>query len=125
MRRKITLIAAWAWLAFIALATLSPAHLRPELTTTEPAAIVVLEHVGAYALLGILFSASYRHRPAQIMIIVFGSAVLLELLQLAVPGRDARLVDAAEKLLGGGVGIAIAYLALLIGSRRKNSRLLE
>ena len=119
------MVAAWAWLAFVAFATLSPAHLRPELTPTEPAAIVVLEHVGAYALLGILFSVSYRRRSALVVLIVFGNAVLLELLQLAIPGRDARLVDAAEKLLGGAVGIAVSYLALFLAFHRKNNRLLR
>jgi VanZ family protein len=125
VQHKLASVAAWAWLAFIGFATLSPAHLRPELTATEPAAIVMLEHVGAFAVLGILFSVGYPRRSALVLMIVFGSAVLLEFAQIAIPGRDARLVDAAEKLAGGGFGVATCYLASLVGLRRKSSRLLE
>jgi VanZ family protein len=119
MPRNLTLLAALAWLGFAAFATLSPPHLRPELTQTEPAAIVVFEHVGAFAVLGILFSVGYPRRSALVLMVVFGSAVLLELAQIAIPGRDARLVDAAEKLAGGGIGVAACYLASLVGLRRK------
>jgi VanZ family protein len=119
MRRDLTLLAAWAWLGFVAFATLSPPHLRPELTNTEPTAIVVFEHVGAYALLGILFSVGYHGRSALVTMIVFASAILLELAQIAIPGRDARLIDAAEKLVGGGIGIAACHLVSLLRWRWK------
>jgi hypothetical protein len=44
---------AWACLLFVASITLSPVHLRP------PALILVLEHVGAFAVMGFLFSVTY------------------------------------------------------------------
>jgi VanZ family protein len=81
--------------------------------------MVLLEHVGAFALLGLLFTISHRRRHGLVFLIVFGSAIVLELLQLVVPDRDARLVDAAEKLVGGGLGIVAAQCALLVRSRRK------
>ena len=40
--------------------------------------------------------------------IVLGSAILLEFLQILVPDRDARMVDAIEKIAGGGTGIFAA-----------------
>jgi VanZ family protein len=110
---------AWACLALIAFATLSPAYLRPKLWAVESDSIVLLEHVGAFALLGFLFTISHRRHHGLVFLIVFGSAIALELLQLVIPGRDARLVDAAEKLVGGGLGIVAAQCALLIESRRK------
>ena len=110
---------AWACLALIAVATLSPAQLRPELVASESHSIVLLEHVGAFALLGFLFSISHRRHHGLVFLIVFGSAIVLELLQLVVPDRDARFVDAAEKLIGGGLGIVAAQSALLIRSHRK------
>jgi hypothetical protein len=36
---------------------------------------------------------------------VFGSAVVLELLQNLAPDRDPRLLDAVEKVLGGTAGL--------------------
>jgi VanZ family protein len=44
--------------------------------------------------------------------------VLLELLQIIIPDRDARIVDAAEKLTGGAVGISAARLFLSFAIRR-------
>jgi len=110
---------AWACLALIAVATLSPAQLRPELVASESHSIVLLEHVGTFALLGFLFSISHRRHQGLVFLIVFGSAIVLELLQLVVSDRDARLVNAAEKLVGGGLGIVAAQCALLIRSHRK------
>jgi VanZ family protein len=110
---------AWACLAFIVFATLCSAQLRPELAAVESDSIVLLEHVGAFFLLGLLFSISHRRRHGLVFLIVFGSAIVLELLQLVVPDRDARLVDAAEKLVGGGLGIVATQCVLLVSSRRK------
>ena len=75
----------------------------------EPALIVILERVGAFAVIGFLFSVSYT-RTTFVCLLVLGSAVILELLQLVVPDRDARVIDAVEKLIGGGVGIIAAKI---------------
>lgn len=107
--QKLLTVAAWACFVLIAFATLSPAQLRPELSATEPFSVVLLERVGAYAVLGVLFALSYPSRYRLVVSIVFGSAVLFELLQIFVPGRDARVIDAIEKLLGGSLGIVAAY----------------
>ena len=112
MLHKLISIAAWATLAFIIFATLSPAHLRPELTATEPALIVALERVGAFAVLGLLFSGGYPRRYGLVWLIVLGGAILLEFLQILVPDRDARMVDAIEKIAGGGAGIFTAQWLL-------------
>ena len=108
MLHKLIPIAAWAALAFIIFATLSPAHLRPELTATEPALVVLFERVGAFAVLGLLFSSGYPRRHGLVCVIVLGSAILLEFLQILVPDRDVRIVDAIEKIAGGGTGIFAA-----------------
>jgi VanZ family protein len=114
MFQKSTRVAAWACLGFIVYATLSSAAARPELTTSEPALVVVVERLGAYGLLGLLFCLGYPRRITVICLIVFGSAILLELLQLLTPDRDARLIDAVEKLTGGAAGIFAgrAFIAL-------------
>jgi VanZ family protein len=109
MLHKLAPLTAWACLLFVASVTLSPAYLRPRLMETEPALIVILEHVGAFAVIGFLFSVSYT-RTTLVCLLVLGSAVILELLQLVVPDRDARVIDAVEKLIGGGVGIIAAKI---------------
>jgi hypothetical protein len=112
MLHKFSSIAAWVVLAFVIFATLSPAHLRPELTATEPALVVALERVGAFAVLGLLFSSGYPRRYGLVCVIVLGSALLLEFLQILVPDRDARMVDAIEKIAGGRTGIFAAQWLL-------------
>ena len=99
MLHKLAPMTAWACLLFVASVTLE----------TEPALIVILEHVGALAVIGFLFSVSYT-RTTLVCLLVLGSAVILELLQLFVPDRDARVIDAVEKLIGGGVGIIAAKI---------------
>lgn len=79
-----------------------------QLTRDEPGLIVFVERFGAYALLGVLFSLAHPRRVALVCLLVLGGAVVLELLQLLTPGRDARAIDAVEKLAGGAVGILAA-----------------
>ena len=99
---------AWLCLVFIAFATLVPLHLRPAVTHVETWSTVLFERVGAYAVLGGLFSIGYPGRYRFICALIFGSAFVLEALQAFVPDRDARVIDAVEKVIGGAVGIAFA-----------------
>jgi VanZ family protein len=128
--RFVAACAAWACLVFVIYASLVPLYSRPVLTNTEPFSIVLLERIAAFAVLGFLFTISYPRRYSFIVVIVFGSAVVLEVLQILVPDRDARVLDAVEKLLGGGIGIGTAYWVLsnmparLAALRRRSSDLL-
>jgi VanZ family protein len=117
-------IIAWAVLTFIAFATLSPYSLRPELSATEPGIIVLIEHVGAFGLLGLLFLLGYPERPRTVCVVVFGSAIALELAQAFLPDRHAQFVDALEKVVGGGSGIilGVALLPVLTSSHGLLSR---
>ena len=103
---KVVLAAAWGWLLFIAFATLAPLHLRPQMTEAETWSTVLIEHVGAFGVLGFLFAVGYPRRYAFVCLAVFGSAILLEVLQIFIPDRDARVIDAVEKIAGGAAGIA-------------------
>jgi VanZ family protein len=106
MFRTLTAVAAWLSLAFIAYATLSPLNERPEISGL----FSHFDHYLAYAVAGGLFAFAYpRHAPF-VCIIVFGSAVLLELAQLLTPDRHARVLDALRKLIGGALGIAFALV---------------
>jgi VanZ family protein len=107
MLDRVFALAAWAILAFIAYATLSPIQDRPTMASSP-----VLEHLAAFAALGALFRLGYPRKPLFACLIVGASAVLLELLQNFLPSRHARLEDLAEKLLGGCLGLALASLLI-------------
>ena len=111
---KLVLTAAWACLLFIAFATLVPLHLRPRVTDAETWLSVLIEHVGAFGVLGLLFAIGYPRRYGFVCAVIFGSAILLEALQIFVPDRDGRVMDAIEKMVGGGTGIAGASWLLSI-----------
>lgn len=113
MLHKLVSVIAWACLLLVAAATLSPPYLRPRLVESETDLTVLLEHVGAFAVIGFMFSVAYS-RTALAPILVLGSAVVLELLQLVVPDRDPRVIDAAQKLIGGGIGIVAARIVCAI-----------
>jgi VanZ family protein len=112
MLRKFPGFLAWAYLAFIAFATLAPLQFRPTLTKTEPELVVVFERVAAYVLLGLLFSIGFPRKQRFVCSVVLGSAVLFELLQAISPDRDPGMTDAIEKLVGGGIGICAARVVL-------------
>jgi VanZ family protein len=102
MFQKFITIAAWALLAFITYATLSPIQARP--TLPIPSSV---EHFAAFAALGGLFCVAYPKHTVLVCALVFGSAALLEVAQLFTPDRHAHFVDAMEKLAGGTFGITI------------------
>ena len=107
MFHKVTAVAAWAFLAFIVYATISPLQDRPTLFSSAD-----LEHIGAFAVLGGLFCLAYPRHTVLVCLIVLGSAALLEMVQLLTPDRHGRLLDAIEKVAGGAIGI-IAGRAIL------------
>jgi VanZ family protein len=102
MFQKLVAIAAWALLAFIAYATLSPIQARPTLLIP-----VSIEHFAAFAALGGLFCLAYPKHTGLVCAVVFGSAALLEIAQLVTPDRHARLADAIQKFVGGAFGIIV------------------
>ena len=104
MLHKLIIAGAWSCLAFIIYATLSPINLRPVIAGGF---FAILERFGAYLVLALLLYLAYPRYLTFVCIMVFGSAVILELLQNFVPDRDPRLLDAMEKLLGGTAGIVL------------------
>jgi hypothetical protein len=108
MIQQISKIAAWAALAFIVYATLSPIDARPVLADPQ------FEHFAAFALTGLAFGLAYPNRVWPIAAIVVGSAFTLEALQLLTPDRHGRLFDALVKAAGGICGIGVSQLIGLL-----------
>jgi VanZ family protein len=99
-KKRLVRIAAWSCLCFIAYATLSPLRDRPTLLTRPS-----VEHFASFAVLGALFCLAYPRRIPTILILILGSAALLEVLQLVTLDRHARILDAIEKIAGGVTGV--------------------
>ena len=113
MFSKLFAALAWTSLVFIAYATLSPIGDRPHSYTSAH-----LEHLGAFAFLGVAFSIAYPRRTVLVWSAVLGSAVLLEYLQTFTPDRHGTLIDAGEKVIGASLGLFAGKAALLWRQRR-------
>jgi VanZ family protein len=115
-------IAAWSAIAVIGYATLSRIgvvynvyeRVAPVFAGPSIATYVHFEHVCAYAAVGLLFTLAYPRSMLFVICIVFGSAVLLEVLQTLTPDRHGTVQDAIEKIAGGAVGIALGSASLSI-----------
>jgi len=94
---------AWALAAAVAFATLGPPRLRPHSDLGQDG-----EHALAFVLLGLAFGLAYtgnRWLTAALAVALTG---VLELLQLWMPGRHARLEDFIVDALAACVGLAVA-----------------
>ena len=94
-------VMAWLLLAGLVFVTLSPINLRP--ISPLP---TQLERAIALAVVGFVFALAYPRHLWVVVLLVVGSTVLLELLQLVQPSRHGRVVDVAVKLVGAGFGLA-------------------
>ena len=118
MLHKLVAITAWASIAFIAYATLSPIQARPQISSSAN-----LEHFVAFAVTGLLFCLAYPRQIVRVCFIVLGSAVLLEYLQTLTPDRHGTLVDASEKIVGGALGIFAARATLYLWHRKRSPQI--
>jgi hypothetical protein len=101
----ITRVIAWIIVIGLIMISLVPAPLRPGTGVSHN-----LEHFGSFLLAGILWCIAYTDRLVLWLgtMPVFAGSV--ELVQVFVPGRHARLSDFAVDALGGCVGILITFL---------------
>ena len=94
---------AWFLATAVAFATLGPPTYRPHSSLGQDG-----EHALAFVLVGLAFGLAYgrnRRATAAISVVLIG---LLEILQLWMPGRHARLEDFVVDALAAGVGLALA-----------------
>ena len=104
-------VLAWLLLAGLIFVTLSPINLRP--ISPLP---TQLERAIALAVVGFAFALAYPRHLWVVALLVLGSTVLLEFLQLVQPSRHGRVIDVMVKLVGGGFGRAAGT------SRRRGTR---
>jgi VanZ family protein len=96
-------IASWLLTITIVVLSLVPASLRPETDVPHD-----LEHFAIFVASGIAFGIGYSRRPGLVALwlVIFAGAV--ELAQLAIPGRHARLSDFIVDALAACIGLAMA-----------------
>jgi VanZ family protein len=98
-------IAAWVLTAAIIILSLVPPGLRPE--TSAPHSV---EHFTIYAATGFAFGLGYKHRHdlLAILLVIFTGSI--EIAQLFVPGRHARISDFIIDAIAACAGLFIASI---------------
>src|SRR5262245_55739412 len=107
--RRIFLIAGWLLASAITILSLVPPHYR--LVT---AAAHNLEHLAIFLSVGIAFGAGYPDRPWAVAIglAIFSGAI--EIAQLWVPGRHARLTDFLVDTTAAFIGIGLVRVVVCL-----------
>lgn len=98
-------VLAWILIAGIVVLTVVPASDRPETGVEHN-----YEHFLAFALVGLVFALAHSHRLLLLLSSGVVFALLLELAQIPLATRHARLEDFLVDALGACLGIAAAYL---------------
>jgi hypothetical protein len=101
----LTRVLAWLYAGALIYLTVVPSTVRP--TTPLPHYV---EHVVAFGLAGVLFSIAYRSRCLFVALAGIAFTVVLEALQLWVPGRHARWIDLAMDASSFCVGVSMALI---------------
>ncbi len=99
-------ILAWILVIGLVLATVVPASDRPETGLEHH-----FEHLVAFSLVGLVFALAYSLRLTVLITSGIVFALLLELAQIPLPSRHARITDFLIDALGASVGITLACLA--------------
>jgi VanZ family protein len=102
--RRLFRIAAWLVLVTIVVLSVVPPRDRP--VTPAPHDF---EHIAIFLAAGLAFGLGYSRHLLQIFgLIAFSAAI--ELIQLAIPGRHARVSDFVVDALSVSVGVAVGFL---------------
>jgi VanZ family protein len=99
-------ILAWALVIGIVVVSVVPASDRPETGVEHN-----YEHLLAFSLLGLVFALAYSWRPIVLLPSGIIFALLLELAQIPLPTRHARIEDFLVDAFGTSLGITVAYLS--------------
>ena len=107
--------AAWAGILCLVVLTLVPASERPN-TGLEHG----FEHALAFGTVGILAGLAFRTRLVTLFAAAMAFTACLELLQIFLPTRHARLEDFLTDTLGAWLGLAACYVLYAFRIRRRS-----
>lgn len=96
-------LAAWLLVAAIVVVTLGPPRLRPVTEMSQN-----FEHGLAFVVLGLAFGFGYPGRLVPLIVASLPLIGVLEVLQLWVPGRHARLSDFVVNVIAAVMGLICA-----------------
>jgi VanZ family protein len=113
---RIARVSGWLLVSAAVFLTLAPRTFRPQTGVEHH-----LEHVLAFALLGLAFGLGYPGRRLLLALVGVAMAALLEVLQAWVPGRHANLSDFMMNAIGVGAGLAAAALVDWVGRKRRDA----
>lgn len=94
---------AWIFALGLTILTIVPASARPETGVQHD-----LEHFVAFAIAGFLFAYAHKMRLSGLLACAVVFTLVLELLQIPIPTRHARLEDFVVNATAVSVGIAVA-----------------
>lgn len=97
--QKLFAAAAWVLVAIIMFHTVGPVQDRPQFGFPN------LERIAAYFVAAAAFMAAWPRQWRWIVLGLSAWAVGLEIAQIFIPSRDARVIDAAVKVLGAVAGV--------------------
>jgi VanZ family protein len=103
--KRIALLAAWILAVMVVLFTLGPVSDRPQFGHPQD------ERFAAFFALGLCWAAAYPRRPWRVLGGLVAAAILLEVAQGLVPGRDPGVRDALAKIAGAAVAVALVACA--------------
>jgi VanZ family protein len=113
---RIARVSGWLLVSAAVFLTLAPRTFRPQTGVEHH-----LEHVLAFALLGLAFGLGYPGRRLLLALVGVAMAALLEVLQSWVPGRHANLSDFMMNAIGVGAGLAAAALVDWMRRKRRDA----
>jgi VanZ family protein len=102
-------VVAWILAVTVAVLSIVPPELRPETGVPH-----YFEHFLIYAAMAAAFGLGYERSANALATILVAFCGLIEILQLFVPGRHARLLDFAIDAVATCFGVAVAsFLKML------------
>jgi VanZ family protein len=96
-------IAFYATATLVAALSLAPAATLPSTSIGDK-----MEHVIAYAVLGLLGAASSARGATRVILGLSAFGIAIELLQMLSPGRSPDLLDVLADIAGAGLGCGAA-----------------
>jgi VanZ family protein len=105
-------VIAWILAVTVAVVSVVPPDLRPETAVPH-----YFEHFLAFAALGAAFALGYERSPNTLAMFLVAYCAVIEIMQLFVPGRHARLLDFATDALASCFGVAVASVIKMLYNR--------
>ena len=104
--RRLFQISGWLLLLAIAVLSLVPPAYRPETDLSH-----TFEHLATFLITGVAFGLADANRYVSRIVLLIAFVGFIEVAQLLVPGRHARLSDFLLDALGVSIGVGLGHLA--------------